>query len=137
MAYISQERKKALEPAIKAICNKYGVKARLAVNNHSTLVLNVKSGKIDFIGSFNRMIDDRDPTGNRRINLARDYIQVNTYWYQEHYDGAAREFLAEVLKAMKSNGWYDNTDTMIDYFDIAYYVDINIGKWDKPYILEA
>jgi hypothetical protein len=25
---------------------------------------------------------------------------------------------------------------MTDYFNTAYYVDVNIGKWDKPYILE-
>ena len=24
---------------------------------------------------------------------------------------------------------------MIDYFDIAYYVYINIGKWDNPYVV--
>jgi hypothetical protein len=24
---------------------------------------------------------------------------------------------------------------MIDYFDTAYYVDINIGKWDRAYEL--
>jgi hypothetical protein len=23
---------------------------------------------------------------------------------------------------------------MVDYFDTAYYVDINIGKWNKPYV---
>jgi hypothetical protein len=29
--------------------------------------------------------------------------------------------------------WYDNSDSMIDYFDIAYYVDINVGNWNKEY----
>ena len=24
----------------------------------------------------------------------------------------------------------------VDYFDIAYYMDINIGKWNKPYVLK-
>ena len=53
MAYVSQELKAKLAPKIKAICKKYGVKASLAVRNHSVLCLNIKSGKIDFIGNFN------------------------------------------------------------------------------------
>ena len=52
MAYMSQERKQSLAPAIKAVLKKYGVKGTLAVNNHSTLVLNIKSGSIDFIENF-------------------------------------------------------------------------------------
>ena len=36
----------------------------------------------------------------------------------------------EVKKELK---WYDNTDAMIDYFDTAFYIDFEIGKWNKPY----
>ena len=59
MAYVSQELKSKLSPQIKAICKKYGVKASLAVRNHSTLVLNVKSGKIDFIRDYGNSDDAR------------------------------------------------------------------------------
>ena len=52
MAYMSQERKQNLAPAIKAVLKKYGVKATIAVRNHSTLVVNIKSGSIDFIENF-------------------------------------------------------------------------------------
>ena len=48
MAYVSQEMKSELAPVIKTILKKYGMKGSLAVRNHSTLVLNLKSGKIDF-----------------------------------------------------------------------------------------
>ena len=37
---------------------------------------------------------------------------------------------------MKGTGWYNNTDIMTDYFDIAYYLDVNVGKWDKGYVLK-
>ena len=52
MAYVSQEMKAKLAPTIKAICKKYGIKATLAVRNHSTLVLNIRQGEIDFIENF-------------------------------------------------------------------------------------
>lgn len=48
MAYVSQEDKKELTPAIKAVLKKYNVKATIAVRNHSTLVVNIKEGYIDF-----------------------------------------------------------------------------------------
>ena len=47
MAYMNQEKKKALAPLIKSICKKHGIKATLGVDNYSTLMLNVKSNKID------------------------------------------------------------------------------------------
>jgi hypothetical protein len=37
---------------------------------------------------------------------------------------------------LKSADWYDESNAMIDYFNTAYYVDVNIGKWNTPYILE-
>ena len=61
MAYVSQELKAKLAPKIKAICKKYGVKASLAVRHHSTLVLNIKSGKVDFITDYNENNHKRIP----------------------------------------------------------------------------
>ena len=50
--YFNQEKKKKLEPNVKKVLNKYGVKATLAVNNHSTFVVNIQSSKIDFWNSM-------------------------------------------------------------------------------------
>ena len=115
MAYMSQERKAALAPKIKEICKRHGVKASLAVHNYSTLVLNIKSGKIDFGG---------------------DRQQVNTYWYHDHFDGAALAFLKEVIPAMHV-GNHDRSDIQTDYFDVGWYVNVNVGRWNKPYELTA
>lgn len=135
MAYVSQDRKQSLAPEVKAICKKYGVKATLAVRNHSTLVLNVKSGIIDFIGNFNEVSGNTPRYMSSGFKPQKDYLDVNTYWYHEHFDGKAKSFLKEVLEAM-NKGNHDNSDIQTDYFDIGWYVDINIGKYNKPYILE-
>ncbi len=136
MAYMSQEHKAKLAPTIRAICKKYGVKATLSVRNHSSLVLTVKQGNIDFIGNFNESILDRDPTGNRHINPAKDYIQVNPYWYHEHFSGRAKAFLGEVIPAMYGPDYFDESDAQTDYFHCSHYIDVNIGRWDQPYALE-
>ena len=132
MAYVSQEMKAKLAPTIKAICKKYGIKASLAVRNHSSLVLNVKQGDIDFIGNFNKVAGARHPD---RVNPAAGSIQVNTYWYHEHFDGKAKEFLSEIIPAMKGPDFFDHSDIQTDYFHCSHYIDVNIGKWNQPYAL--
>ena len=129
MAYVSQERKAQLAPAIKAICKRYGVRATLAVRHHMTLCLNIKSGSIDFIGNFNETLGPRD-------HAAKDSIDVNTHWYHEHFTGRAKQFLEEIITAMNA-GNHDRSDIQTDYFDVGWYIDVNVGRWNKPYILEA
>ena len=137
MAYMNQERKQKIAQALKPILAKYKVKGSLSVRNHSTIVLTLKSGAIDFIGNSNRVCGNDFYQVQRGFKpTTSGYDQVNPYWFQDHYDGKDKAFLTEAFKALKSADWYDESNAMIDYFNIAYYVDINIGKWDKPYILE-
>jgi hypothetical protein len=137
MAYMSQEKKAKIAPKIKAILAKYKVKGSLAVRNHMTLCLNLKSGSIDFIANSNKVC------GNSHYQVARGfkpstsgYDQVNPYHFKDHYDGKALAFMQEVFAAM-NEGNHDHSDIQSDYFNVGWYVDVNIGKWDKQYILEA
>ena len=135
MAYVSQELKAKLAPGIKAICKRYGIKASLAVRNHSTLVLNVKQGNIDFIGNFNETVA-KQPGGFRNGSPAEKSMSVNVYWYKEHFSGRALAFLSEIVPAMKGPDFFDHSDISTDYFNCSHYFDVNIGQWDKPYALE-
>ena len=132
---MNQQKKAVIASNLKPVLKKYGLKGSLSVNNHSTIVLTVKSGKIDFIKNFNSTTQNR-PGGFRNGSAAEKYISVNPYWYQEHFSGQSKEFLTEAMAALKGADWYDKSDAQYDYFDTAYYVDINIGKWNKPYIVE-
>ena len=137
MAYMNQERKQKITQALKPILAKYKVKGSLSVRNHMTIVLTLKSGAIDFIGNSNRVCGNDFYQVQRGFKpTTSGYDQVNPYWFQDHYDGKAKAFLTEAFKALKSADWYDESDAMIDYFNIAYYVDVNIGKWDAPYIVQ-
>ena len=140
MAYVSQELKAKLAPTIKAICKKYGVKATLAVRTHSTLVLNIKEGKIDFIENFIQT-DKASHIGRKMSEDQIAYIRknrtldVNTYWFQDHFSGKAKEFLAEIIPAMKGPDFFDHSDAQTDYFHCSHYIDVNVGRWNKPYIV--
>jgi hypothetical protein len=135
MAYMSQERKSQIAPVVKAICKKYGIKASLKVDNHRTLVLNVRQGDIDFIYNYNKTVGEY----NRNLNKVMQpntsgNLSVNPYHFQKHFSGRALNFLKEVYAAMMM-GNHDRSDIQSDYFDVGWYVDINIGKWDRPYAL--
>jgi hypothetical protein len=128
MAYMNQERKAQLAPGIKAVLKKYGMKGSISVNNHSTLVVTVKAGELDIIGNFYQKQD-------RVKNDQRGYIQVNQYNIDNNYTGKVKNFLNELHSAMMGSIWYDKSDISTDYFNTAYYIDINIGQWNKPYEL--
>jgi len=133
MAYVSQDLKARLAPQIKAVLKKYGVKGTIAVRNRMTLCLTLKSGPIDFIGNYRNTVGEsqtmKDMAGLR-------YLDVNKYWYQDHFNGKAKEFLREAFAAL-NDGNHDNSRSEIDYFDVGWYVDLHVGKWDKPYEVVA
>ena len=135
MAYVSQEMKKALTPAIKAVLKKHRVKASISVNNHSTLCVNIKEGAIDFIGEQNKK--NMEIARQRGMNFVESdgYLQVNEY-YPETY-GDAAEFLVELVDAMKGPDYFNDDDAMTDYFSRSHYTSINVGKWNKPYVYNA
>ena len=136
MAYMSQDHKAKLAPTIKAICKRYGIKATLAVRNHSTLMLTIKQGEIDFIGNSNQVC------GNDHYQVARGfkpntsgYESVNPYHYEKHFSGRALEFLQEVIPAMYGPDYFDHSDAQTDYFHCSHYIDVSIGRWNRPYAL--
>ena len=140
MAYMSQENKAKIAPVVKAVLKKYGIKGSLSVRNHSSLVLNIKSGKIDFIENYIKTYAAL-PYAKHMAQDQIDYLRlkrtldVNPYWYHEHFTGKAKSFLKEIIAAMKGPDYFDHTDAQVDYFHCSHYYDINVGRWDKPYEL--
>jgi len=123
MAYMSQQQKAAMSPAIKAVLKKYNMKGTIAVQHKSTLVVNIKSGKLDVMG---------ETTGCQ----GRKYISINPYYLKNNHQGDTYFFLKELIAVM-NDGNYDNSDVQTDYFDTGWYVSVNIGSWDKPYTVVA
>ena len=131
MAFISQQDKKTLAPAIKAVFKKYGLKGTIGIKNHMTLCANVSAGRLDLIGAAAQVGDFR----------SSGYYQANAYAAtNEKYKDIninIFNFYTELKKAMRGNLWFDKSDSMTDYFHTAYFMDINIGRWNKPYQLTS
>jgi hypothetical protein len=136
MAYVSQALKAQLSPGIKAICKKYGVKASIAVRDHSTLVLNIKQGPIDFFTCYNNKMAANNRDRGYEFVPETTCIRVNEYHYASQYTGVALKFIDEIVTAMNI-GNHDRSDSQTDYFDVGFYTDISIGRWDTPYVQVA
>lgn len=122
MAHMNQEKKAVIKSNLDKVLKPLGIKYTLRVRNHMAITCTIKSAP------FNMLAD-------RKIDspFERDYAQVNPYWFQDHYEGKTRDVLALVVDAIKSADYYDRSDAMVDYFDTAYYFDINIGDFNKPF----
>ena len=155
MAYISQEEKKELAPAIKAVAKKYGRKVTIGIRNHMDLVVKVK-GAEDIYERFyaktieERILAGRDKTGNSIQNdidwdapidistlsrmtyldpeLSKFGYSINTHWIEENYDEKDHAFLNELHASMHSKDFYNDDDVMTDYFSRSYYTSIELHK---------
>jgi hypothetical protein len=132
MAFMSQDRKKQLAEGVKKALAGTGIKYTISVHHHSSINLNIKSGPIDFLtNAFEVAALNPRYSGNHAIEKQKS-INVNVYWYKEHFTGKALEVLEKAITALNV-GNHDRSDIQSDYFDVGWYVNVNIGQWDKPY----
>lgn len=130
MPYISQEQKKKIQADLDPIFTKYSLKGTLSIHHHSTLVLKIHSGGIDFIGNYNKVLEERNRSD---YSMMKDSIQINPFWYKEHFTGDALECLKEIIQTMQQYNGVLVEDG--DYGTVPhYYIEVNIG-YDKPYQL--
>ena len=68
------------------------------------------------------------------------YAQINQYWLNR--TGKHEHLFEEIYKVIKTapasveggREWFDDSDSMTDYFHTAFYMSVNVGSWDKPYV---
>ena len=120
MSYISTEDVKKIRVALK---NEFGKKLKFGVRkspSHHSVSVTIKSGTVDFSDIMR--------------NNPYDQVQVNQYHLQNYgVHKSLFEKIVEIIKTAPSKKWYNNSDAMIDYFDVAFYFDLNVGDWDNPY----
>ena len=120
MSYISTEDVKKIRVALK---NEFGKKLKFGVRKSAgghSVGVTIKSGTVDFSDIMR--------------NNTYDQVQVNHYHLQNYgVHKSLFEKIVEIIKTAPSKKWYNNSDAMIDYFDVAFYFDLNVGDWNNPY----
>tara|TARA_A100001037_G_scaffold244817_1_gene225938 strand:+ start:95133 stop:95576 length:444 start_codon:yes stop_codon:yes gene_type:complete len=138
MAYVSQDEKKELAVGIKRVLKKYNVKGTIGVDNHSTLVVRLRSGDLDILGNYWEVYNTAiirgqiDPWNTRSEKPT--YIQVNRHCLDSSYSGDVLNFLTELVAKMKGEKYFNDSDPMTDYFHCSHYIEIAVGNWEKPYV---
>lgn len=136
MAYMSQEKKKELLPAIKSILKKYNSKGTLSVRNLSTIVLTITHCPIDLVDNHMEAVKNFRFFGNRCQTMDRpDYLtETHRHHIENGYTGEAKKMLLELFDTMNVGNW-DKSDSQTDYYNVGWYSDIYIGRYKKPLIL--
>ena len=127
MGYIDQAGKAKIAAALKEFMPK-DWKYSLAIRDHSQIVLTIQQASVDLIKlavqTGYHSLDKHVQLGPQR--LGRDFK-----------DTEVAELFAKIQKALYSVNYFDESDSMTDYFHCAYYVAVNIGKWNKPFVYVA
>ena len=123
MAYIRTDEVAAIRGQLKEAFPQ--LKFSVRKQHHSSVIVTIKSGTVDFS-------DVLDENG---------YCQTNQYWLDRM--GQHKELFEEIYKIVKTapgtveggREWFDDSDSMTDYFHTAFFMSVNIGSWHKPYVL--
>lgn len=136
MAYVSQEVITKARAALKALNKEYGVKATFSGKGDSTLHLTIAEGPIDFIGNYCENVKAKRIQHDTQQVIdwvtKEQNVSVNQYYLDSSFSGVALEYLEKAKAIMYADHW-DKSDIQSDYFHCAYYVNINVGRWNKPY----
>lgn len=117
MAYINADDVKIIRNELKAEFPKYKFSVRR--EHHSSVNISIMSGPMDFNLGKNKYGDDN----HGGIN----HLHLNLY------PEAVQPMLKKVSEIAHKKHW-DKSDIQSDYFHCAYFVHINVGKWDIPYV---
>lgn len=133
MAYVSKEKKQKIAAALKTVMPK-GWKWSLAVNNSSTIVLTIASAPVNLMVEAMRVHNDSyraDRDG--KMTQPETHIQANCR--PEMYFDESLELFRKIRDALNIDN-YNRSDSQTDYFDVGHYTSINLGSWNKPFIVK-
>ena len=127
MAYISAENTKQIRSALKEVFKDTGIKFGVKKFGHSSVTVTLLEGP-DF------------PTAReycqRECTNGIGYYDVNPYWYRKNMLSIECDIMDKVIEVIKigsSRKYFDKSDIQADYHFKAFYFDITIGKFGKPY----
>ena len=133
MAYIETTDVKAIREALKAEFGK-DFKFSVTREHYTSVSISVMSGVENFYDGSMNTTDKY----NGRVSEFDGYEQINHY--HTHFYGKHQALFTKISEIAHTapglaggQKYFCEDDAMTDYFSRAYYVSINVGKWDKPY----
>jgi hypothetical protein len=125
MAYIRTDEVKEIRNTLK---EEFGPDLKFGVKKESggiAVRVTLKKGNVDFSDLY--------------MEGDHGYAQINQYHLGNY--GDHRYLFEDIINAIKTapgnadNGreWYDKSDAQYDHFDTAFYFNLEVGNYNKPY----
>jgi hypothetical protein len=109
MAFITKETTKLIRNALKAEFPE--IKFSITMRDHAKIFVKIMKSPYFAEGESN---------------------SSGFYHLRNH---ASKDVIAKIEDIVRITGnYYDDSDAMTDYFDTAFYYDIEVGSWDKPHV---
>lgn len=119
MAYITAEEIKAIRVKVKAAYPaKDGWKFSITGKHHSSVTVAIMQSPAEYTGF-------------------QGYQQLNHYYLDQANISDKELKVLETIKDILTEKHWDNSEPQVDYFDVAYYYYIHIGKWNRDAVLAA
>ena len=138
MAYISKAQVQEKRKLINQLCKEYRIHATVSGSNSSEITVTIRSGVIDFLANHVETVK-RDFTNNKQHienaewHAKRGHFTINQHCVNHQFSGIALDFMEKLFVIVKLYHYKD--DKIPVYFNYAWYIDVKIGEWDKPYEL--
>jgi len=133
MAYINAEETKVKRDKLKQAFPKFKFSVRN--DNHLSINVSILSGPLEL--PYHVTDKYRNPFEVSQVDGRG--CSINQYWYQEHYSIDHHPLNAQWLPVLQGilgilyEGNHDNSEPQTDYFDVGWYVNLELGHWNKPY----
>ena len=122
MAYISADEVREIRNELKKTFPT--LKFSVRKDGYTSVTVSLMKGDVDF-----------SPILNGPDNLGINHYHLNNYGKFATLFGKINDLIKSApAKAKDGRVWYNNSDAMYDHFDTAFYYNISVGKWDKPYV---
>lgn len=117
MAYVTSAQVAHARKTLKATFPQF--KFSVTGGGTSAITVSLMSGNVDL-----------------SADAEKGYVSLNKYWLHNTSNEALYTSIIETMMnalAEAGNAYFDESDSMTDYFCTAYYYYLTIGKWNKPY----
>ncbi len=133
MAYISAEDVNHIRVALKKEFPQY--KFSVTRDHHLGVNINFMKGprfaEYEYFDRYSGEMKKDNLDGHHQIN----HFHLESFYGKENAEilGKVSEIAHTAPGLAGGKKYYNNNDIQSDYFDVAYYVSIHVGKWNKEY----
>lgn len=134
---ITKETRKALKAEFPECKFSVTTKNGLSISAHLMSAPASPFASLDYISSHYEQYPASHDGKDAQLN--HYYINQDNLgrWASNcvHLTEKAAKMLIRVTEIANADN-YDNSDHMTDYFDVGFYFHLEIGKWNKPFVIK-